>query len=195
MPRNTIHASEEILDATRGLLLDEGAAAATVNGIAQRSGAPVGSLYHRFGSRDELIAQLWIRAVRRSQAPFLAAVTGAQPHEAIVRGALSIYDFVAQHPDDARLLLAFRRKDLLREASSPQLVAELGKLNHAVDAAVRKLAGDHFGKADREALEQIWFAVFDIPHAAVRRHLLAGKPFPRALRGNIEAAVRAVLHL
>jgi AcrR family transcriptional regulator len=46
--------------------------AVTVDRIIDSSGAPKGSIYHRFSTVDDLLAAMWIRAVRRSQAAFLA---------------------------------------------------------------------------------------------------------------------------
>ena len=74
MARPKIYSVEGILDSARDLVLESGAGAATVEGIARSSGAPTGSIYHRFGSRDEMLAQLWMRTVRRSQLRFLAAL-------------------------------------------------------------------------------------------------------------------------
>lgn len=193
MSRRSIHGIEEILDATRDLVLEHGTASATIEKIAQRSGAPVGSLYHRFGSREQLLARLWVRAARRSQAAILPAATHADLREAVVLAALSILDFVEQHRDDARLLLSFRREDLLRDARSPDLVAELKTLNQPVQALVAKAATRLFGKADRQAIDQVMLAAFDIPYGAVRRHLLANHKLPPTLRTSIEAAVRGAL--
>jgi AcrR family transcriptional regulator len=82
--------------------------ATTIAEIARASGAPVGSLYHRFGSRDDMLAQLWIRAVRRSQASFLTAVDSGDPIQGAVAGATAILDFwvrsTMHHLDTAALL-------------------------------------------------------------------------------------------
>ena len=82
-----------MLDAARDLLLEDGSGSATIEAIASSSGAPTGSIYHRFGSRDELIARLWMRAVYRSQASFVAALERHDPKEAALAAALSIIDF------------------------------------------------------------------------------------------------------
>lgn len=58
----------------------------------------MGSLYHHFGSRDRLMARLWVQAVRRSQAEFIAAARHQDPEQAAVDAALSIYQFVRRHP-------------------------------------------------------------------------------------------------
>ena len=59
------------MDAAMRLVAEGGPNAATVAGIAGALGAPVGSIYHRFKSRDLLLARLWIRTVKRFQVGFL----------------------------------------------------------------------------------------------------------------------------
>jgi AcrR family transcriptional regulator len=63
-----------ILDATAEAIAREGPARATVANIAAAVGAPSGSIYHRFESRDLMFARLWIRTVRRAQPGFIAAL-------------------------------------------------------------------------------------------------------------------------
>ena len=107
MPRPSLHSPESILDAARDLLLESGARALTVDAISSASGAPVGSIYHRFGSLDGLLAEMWIAAVRRFQASFLGALDGMHsPVDAAVDAAVSMFDFARDAPADARLLAA-----------------------------------------------------------------------------------------
>src|SRR5262245_31521560 len=156
---NAVHAKDAILDAARELVLERGVQHATVSAISEGSGAPVGSLYHHFGSRDDLVTELWVRAVRRSQLTFLAAARHSNAEAAAVAAALSIHDFAREHRDDARLLVSFRREDLLHDAHSPRLVKALTELNRPLDEAVRDLARRFFGRATRDAVEQMTFAV------------------------------------
>jgi AcrR family transcriptional regulator len=193
MSPKAVHARDAILDAARELVLERGVQNATVSAISEESGAPVGSLYHHFGSRDDLVAELWVRAVRRSQATFLAAVRHPNAERAAVGAALSIHDFVREHRDDARLLVSFRREDLLHDARSARLVQALADLNGPLGEAVTDLTRRFFGRATQDAVEQMTFAVIDLPFGAIRRHLVAGTEFPAALREQLRAAVRAVL--
>ena len=182
-----------MLDAARVLLLEQGGRAATVEAIAKASGAPSGTIYHRFGSRDELIARLWIRGVQRSQAAFLAAIEGREPREAVVAGGLSILDFCAEEPADAKLLVAFRHDDLVRAAPTGALAEELERLNEPVERAVVDLTRGLYGRASRAALDRVLLAVFDLPYGAVRRHLVAGRPLPSGLRSDLARAIEAVV--
>jgi AcrR family transcriptional regulator len=193
MGRPAVHSPDAILDAARELVLDGGARGATVNAISRASGAPKGSIYHRFVSLDDLLATMWARAVRRSQAAFVEALNEADPVSAAVAGALSLHDFAAEHPADARLLASLRREDLIETVTDPELRRELDELNRPLRAAVAELARRLFGRAGRENLERTVCAVIDLPIGATRRHLIAGTPLPDSLRPQLEAAVRAAL--
>ena len=57
------HETDVILDAARDLVLRGGPRAAGVAAIAEASGAPVGTLYHRFGNRDGILSAIWLRIV------------------------------------------------------------------------------------------------------------------------------------
>lgn len=182
-----------MLDAARELVLGEGVRAATVDAIARKSGAPSGTIYHRFGSRDELIARLWIRGVQRSQASFLAAIEGLDPRDAVLAGGVSILDFCEEEPADAQLLVAFRHDDLVRAAPTGALAEELAHLNRPVERVVVELTKGLYGRASRAALDRTLLAVFDLPYGAVRRHLIAGQRLPPGLREDLRRAIAAVI--
>ena len=193
MPRPTLHSTDAILDSARELLLEHGAGSATIEAIAGASGAPTGSIYHRFGSRDAMLARLWIRAVRRSQDDFLAACGAENPHAAALGAARSIIEFCRSHPADARLLVSFRREDLMQATGDDELKAELEDLNRPVQKAVMLLARRLFGSANRRNLDRTVLATFDLPYGAARRYLIMGTPLPRHLEADVEAAVKAVI--
>jgi AcrR family transcriptional regulator len=193
LARPQLHSQDAILDAARTLVLERGARSATINAIAAASGAPKGSLYHRFASLDELLAEMWIRAVRRSQAAFLEALGEPEAIRAGVRAALSIHDFAEREPGDARLLAALRRADLIESVDAPRLVDELAAINRPLERGIRDLARRLYGSAKHDAVERTACAVVDLPIGATRRHLIAGAPLPPTLRPQLEAAVRAAL--
>jgi AcrR family transcriptional regulator len=194
VPRKTLYPAETMLDVARDLLLDDGAHAATIEAISSASGAPTGSIYHRFGSRDELVTRLWMRAVRHSQTAFLGAVDVGDPAASAVQAGLSIFDFCRAQPRDARLLVSFRYEDLVRAAPVQGALAdELRELNRPVEAAVADLARALYGRATRSALDHVLLVVFDLPYGAVRRHLIAGAQPPERLRGDLASALQAAI--
>jgi AcrR family transcriptional regulator len=194
MARPDLHSADAILDAARGLVLERGAGAATIGAIARASGAPVGSIYHRFGSRDDMFARAWTRAARRAQRPFLAALDGAgDPRDAAAAAALSVFDFARAEPADSRLLVALRLSDISATPRAPEVVRELRELNLPVQDALVHLARRLFGRADRAAVQRTALACVDLALGAVRHHLVDGEVPPRSLRAPLERAVRASL--
>jgi AcrR family transcriptional regulator len=193
MARPQVHPTDTMLDSARDLLLAGGSRSATVEAIAEASGAPTGSIYHRFGSRDELIARLWMRAVYRSQASFVATMEHEDAKEAARAAALSIIDFCEEHPADAQLLVAFRREDLIRAIPEGELADELDVLNRPVERAVVQLARRLYGSRSRAALDRTLLAVFDLPYGAARRYLITGMALPSNLRSDLGRAVSAVV--
>ncbi|WP_163689736.1 TetR/AcrR family transcriptional regulator [Mycolicibacterium gadium] len=193
MPRPPLHSTDTMLDAARALLLQHGVRAATIEAIAEASGAPIGSIYHRFGSLDTLIKQLWMRAVYRSQASFVAAAEHQDAREGAVAAALSIFEFCRDHPADARLLASFGKEDLIGATPDGPMAAELAELNLPVKRTVTALAERLYGQRSRKAVDRVMLAVFDLPYGAVNRHLVGGTRFPSGLRRHLETAVKAVI--
>jgi len=193
VPRPKLHSDEAILDATRDLLVEGGPAAATTSAISAASGAPIGSLYHRYGSRPRLFAEVWLRTVRRFQAGLLAAATGGTGIERAVAAAGWTVEFAARHPADARLLLQARREDLLGDADLPAHTRQaLATLNQPVAGLLRRLATDLFGAPTPEHVERLAIAVVDVPYAIARRHLTQGTS-PEPHRALVASTVRALL--
>jgi AcrR family transcriptional regulator len=191
MARPALHSVDGMLDAARGLLLAEGVEQTTIQAIAAASGAPVGSLYNRFGSRAGLLARLWLRAAMRSQAACLPALDGVDALEAALEVVRRLLDFARLQADDARLLASCRREDLL--GASPQLNAELEQLNAPVERAIKELARRLFGSARGESVRRVRLAMLELPLAAVRSYLLAGRTMPEHLDAHVLRAARAVL--
>ena len=185
MARPRSHSPDTVLDAARAIVLRDGARAATVAAIARASGAPTGSLYHAFGSRDALLAAAWERAARRSQARWVEAAQGPDPVAAGVAMALSLLAFAREHREDCRLLLGMRVEDLV-DGPAPDLETLNAPVVETVAALARRLGGP-------SARERVVLATVDLPYGAIRRRLLGGKPPPRALDGPLAAAARAVL--
>jgi AcrR family transcriptional regulator len=192
MPRPQLHPTDTMLDAARDLLLEDGSRA-TIEAIAEASGAPTGSIYHRFRSRNDLVARLWIRAVHRSQAMFLEAMEPEDARDAALAAAMSIIDFCEEHPADAQLLVSFRREDLIRTTPEGSVATELEELNRPVERAVVDLARRLYGRRTRAALDRTLLAVFDLPYGAARRYLITGARLPSTLRSDLTQAVSAVI--
>lgn len=163
------HETDAILDATRALVLSEGPRAASVAAIAKVSGAPAGTLYHRFGNRNGVLTAAWLRSLERFQSRAMAA-TGDDPIEAAVAMGVAAVGFARDTPEDARLLLTIRPSDLLDGAPDAEFTATLTAMNAPLIERLRELARGIYGNDDARTMDAMSRAVVDLPYAVVRRH-------------------------
>ena len=185
------HETDVILDAARALVLAGGPRAAGVAAIAKESGAPAGTLYHRFGNRDGILAAAWLRALERFQSRAMAAEVRA-PADTAVAMAVSAIGFARELPEDARLLLTIRPGDLLDGEPDAQFQQTLAEMNAPLVDKVRELAQQLYGSGDPRAIDAVSRAVADLPYAVVRRHA-HDEPMPPWLEADVAASTRAVL--
>ncbi|OMC38261.1 TetR family transcriptional regulator [Mycobacterium sp. GA-1841] len=185
------HETDAILDATRALVLAEGPRAASVAAIAKVSGAPAGTLYHRFGNRNGVLTAAWLRALERFQSRAMSAV-GADPVEVAVAMAVAAIGFARSVPDDARLLLTLRPSDLLDGEPDSQFTATLAAMNAPLIERIHELARGIFGSDDARSMDAISRAVVDLPYAVVRRHANDAE-LPAWLEEDLADAARRLL--
>lgn len=193
------HETDVILDAARALVLDGGPRAASVAAIAKSSGAPAGTLYHRFGNRNGILAAAWLRALERFQARAMAVGTdtgtntGADtPMETAVAMAVSCIGFTRELPEDARLLLTIRPGDLFDGEPDTAFSETLAAMNAPLNRRIGALASQLFGSSNARSVDAVARAVADLPYAVVRRHA-HDERMPRWLEADVAASARAVL--
>src|SRR5262249_18696575 len=109
MARPARFSDNDLLAAAARVAAAHGPAGTTIGAIAKAAGAPTGSLYHRFPSRDALLGTLWLELVARFQQGWIDALAAYDATAA----ALHTPAWVRGHPTEARLLLLHRRKDFL----------------------------------------------------------------------------------
>jgi AcrR family transcriptional regulator len=185
------HQTDVILDATRALVLAEGPRAASVGAIAKVSGAPAGTLYHRFGNRNGILAAAWLRALERFQARALAADADTVLESAVAT-AVAAVNFMRELPDDARLLVTLRPSDLLDGEPDAAFRQTLDAMNAPLIERVSTFAREIYGSVDPRCVDAVARAVVDLPGAIVRRHT-NDDPIPSWLEDDVAAASRALL--
>ena len=168
---------DQILDVSRDLVVHAGPAALTMTAVAGLLGAPSGSLYHRFPGRDTLAAALWLRGVRRFQRGYLAKLGNPDPLRAALGAAGHVVSWSRTNLSDARLLLQFRSADLVHGTWPQTLRDEHHRLQHQLTTGIRDLQ-TAFGANEPAEQHRVSYAVIDVPYAAVRPALLAGKRPP-----------------
>ncbi|QIK61810.1 TetR/AcrR family transcriptional regulator [Leucobacter viscericola] len=191
MGRSPKFSTDQILDAAQSLLASGGSSAATVVAIAEQLGAPSGSVYHRFASRDLIIATLWVRTVRSFQRGYLEALKDPDRAAARVNAVRHVLRWSADNPDGTGLLLQYSRERLL--ATWPDdLGEELRGLNDSVQLAITEFAADWFGGLSAERIGRTRLALIELPYAAVRQQA-DGEPVADWVVDAVLAASSAVL--
>ena len=178
-----------MLDTARTLVVTGGTRSLSMAAVADQLGAPSGSVYHRFPSRDHLAAELWLRTAERFQDRFVEQLDAdGEPIEVAVAIARGVVEWTVEHPDDAAVLIEFRRGDFIADGVPAPLVHRADVLGRQLGAAFDRLAE----RLDRPA-HMVSLAVAGIPYAAVRPALGAGRPVPEWAAGGVGRAVRALL--
>jgi AcrR family transcriptional regulator len=192
MGRNAVYSAEEILDAASAIAARGGAHSVTMTAIASALGAPSGSLYHRFASRDLVMASLWIRTVQRFQVGFLEAFAQSDLSAVVNDAVLHTIEWSEQHRDEAAVLLLHSQRELM--ARQPEgLGDQLAALNSRVATALRRFTEQHFGETTAETIGRSSLALIELPYAAVRPRIASGESTPSWLRASVLDASRAVL--
>lgn len=192
MGRTAKYTEELILDAALALVSEGGAHHATVVAIAARLGAPSGSIYHRFTSRDLILAKLWIRTVKRFQVGFLDALALDNTTEAATKAVTHTLEWSTEHHDEARVLTMYRREDLVALWPN-ELGEELLTLNDQVKQSLLTFTKRHLGVITTETTGMARFALIDLPYTAARQAILSNTPPTPWLYRAVETAALAVL--
>lgn len=193
MPRPAKHDEQMILEAAATLVAAGGPRAATVGAISQATGAPSGSIYHRFTTRDQLLGRLWLGRAARFQDAWVAALVEKDARAAGLAAALSLPRTAREDPDGARIMLLHRRDDFLAEGWPPEMKAEAERLRAQAAKGLSEMARRLFGRDTDETRQATAFATLDIPYGAVRRCISAGKRPPASLDALIERAYYGVV--
>src|SRR3954454_15892113 len=134
------------LAAARDLAAAGGPAAVTVLSVTERLGAPSGSFYYRFASRDVLLAELWLATALAFQSGFVAAIKRGDG----LAAALHTLTWVRAHRNDARLFLLYPRDDFVQGAWPQAFKSKVARQARRVDACYTRFARDALGGMDPE---------------------------------------------
>lgn len=192
MGRPAKYSANDILDSTAELIADGGPALATIAAIAAQLEAPSGSIYHRFASRDLIMANLWIRTIHEAQQGFLEALQIEDLDEAAEAASLHVTKWSRENLAKAQVLLLYRREDLV-EKWPDELGDQLASLNDGMAAALKSYTRRRFGTTNRAARLAVMFALVDVPYGAVHRYLRAGEAPPPEVDDLIRTACRRTL--
>jgi AcrR family transcriptional regulator len=162
-----------------------------MSAVAEEAGAPTGSLYHRFASRENLLAEVWVSTMAAFQASFIPALDEASNPLGLA-AALYLVRWARANPDAARLLVLYRRRDFVRGELPERLRQTAAELAGGFDQAISEFALRAFGSESLAAKQRSIFLLIDLPNAAMRRYLAAGIPPPQEVDELVMDAVMAL---
>jgi AcrR family transcriptional regulator len=185
---------DDLLDAARESVFTHGPSA-TIGQIAATAGAPVGSIYHRFGSREELLIRLWIRGIRRFQSELLQLRETPDAGHALEAAAIHVPRYCREHPAEANVLTLYRQPTLI--SSAPEALRDtVEHLNDDVFDAMAHLTSRFYGRATRHRLQIVRTACQQSPYGLVRPYIGrrdSTTAIPTWLENAVRASTRAIL--
>jgi len=179
----------DFLSAAQAIAAAEGPAAVTIASISARLGAPTGSFYHRFASRNVVLGELWLGTVLDFREGISAALDAGDG----LRAALHTPAWVRAHPDNARLLLMYDRKDFVQGEWPEELRERVAEMTRRMEAGSLRQARVIFGEDGREEVRLAQFLISEVPVAAVRQHLVRREAPPPLVDRLIRTTYRAVV--
>lgn len=191
MPRPAHFTHDGILDAALACVVDQGSKVSVAD-IATQLGGPVGSIYHRFASREVLMVRLWLRSVQRFQTGLFGLAEIPDAHEALIAMSLHIPRYCRAHRDEARSLTLFRQERLLLGCPEP-VRAEVGAMNEAIFRLMVEMTRRRFGRATQRNQRWVNLAIRIGPYGLVRPYL--GQSIPVQIDAAVAATADAILRL
>lgn len=176
MGRPARHQEATILASAKRVSAAVGPQRLTIAAVASDAGTPVGSIYHRYASRDDILAALWLELVTEFQTRLLAHLERSDPVEAGLAALRFVCRWVRRHPCEARLMLLHRREDFAAERWAATYRRRARDLADQADTAMRRYASRLLARAGAAELRTVRFVLVDLPTAALRRDLEAGTP-------------------
>jgi AcrR family transcriptional regulator len=172
---------QSLLDAALRLVEEGGLDAVTIAALTERSGMSNGSIYHHFGSRAGVFAQLYADSYARCVAAMLPALNAPTTAAGVRALTLSYLDWVMANPSRARFLYA------APDHADP--AAKMAEFAPVLAWFLDRMASGDLRTVPPWALEPV---VMGPAHESVRRFLLGVFDLAEA-REIVAEAVWAVL--
>lgn len=175
------------------LVAERGPQSVTIADVAREISAPTGSIYHRYQSRDQLLAELWMDVVEGFQREFVAALEHARDLDSAVEAAGFMPAWARAHPLETRLLLLHRRRDFVTGEWPACLAERAAALEPQLGEALRTFGLRACGGASAETMARLRYALLDAPFGGLKPYVQAGKSIPRIVDQLVCETARAVL--
>jgi AcrR family transcriptional regulator len=194
MGRTPRFTDDQLIDAARDAIATYGRGA-TIAQVGAVSGAPTGSIYHRFRSREQLMILLWLRSIERFHVRlFAVADEHRDPEDALVAMAVETARYCRQHPSEA-LAMTLYRYDRLVVSAPESLLPRVIPINDRAFKLLATLGARCHPEMthDQHFVEMIFTCVVGLCYGLIRPYIVSGTPIPDWLDPVIISSCRAAL--
>jgi AcrR family transcriptional regulator len=180
----------DFLDAARAVAIEHGPAAVTVGAVTQHLGAPIGSFYHRFASRDVLLAELWLTTVLAFQNGFIAAIEAGDG----LTAALHTPQWARANLKEACFLLLHHRDDFVRGEWPAPLALRVASQARRIESCLQDFALEYFRSTNSTELRRASFVLLEVPVAAIKSHLRRAERPPISVDELISTTYHTIVY-
>jgi AcrR family transcriptional regulator len=149
---------QEILDAALACFSSVGYEQTTLADIRERAGASTGSIYHHFGSKERIAAELYLDGVRQTQDAGLEALLRTRTARTGIAALVGAYiNWVVANPAYATFLFGMRHASFVDEEERT-----IGDLNRAIHEQARQWWRDRVAAGELPHIDPAmrWALVF-----------------------------------
>lgn len=187
--RPSKYSTEQILDAVLQVLRGRRPDEVSIAAVGHALGAPSGSIYHRFESRDALVASAWLRAGESFVVELARALQTVDPFEGARAAARYQLEWARRRPTEARLFLLHDRSELTKAGWPVDLARRAERLANETTDTLRRFAA----RVPDATFARVRFALLDLPQAAIRRAASTGAALDAEAEVVVEEALSALL--
>jgi len=157
--------------------------------IAVKAGAPIGSVYHRFDSRNAILARAWLRV----KSDFREEVASRWLGGDTWAGVHGLLDWCRRKPVYARFLLQCADSPDFSSGLSEELLAAVEEEQAALDACFVRCAEAMPATTELDLDHMLLkFVLIDAPVAVVKPYLTQERPIPASVDAMLRASHDAV---
>lgn len=174
MGRKARYTKDNFIRAALEIISEKGPGGLTMQAVAEKSGAPIGSVYHRFKSREILLAELWVYLIESFQSGFISLLQSGDGEKA----ALYTLDWVRKHPNRSRVFLLYRREQLIKGTWPEDIKEKVEKLAAEVDECLADFTRRRLGTVNKQNTARVIFCLVQVPVGTAKDALESGKTIP-----------------
>lgn len=183
MPRKSLFTDNHVFGAVGQLMAQHGSV--TTSAVQEAAKLSTGSLYHRFGSREGLLAETWLFALQAFQPHFVKALE--TPNNPVGEIAAVTPRFCRQHRREALILACCNYRQFINDDTPAAILQCIDEANAKTFAAF-----NGYIKRQRFNPDACRMALITFPLSAVKQYL-PEKDVPMEVDHIVAISAEAIL--